>query len=82
MAKLASSSQRVATSQIEVLLTHFFDRPGRGLLLRGQTSVEIEAVFFLDVKADEGRIGNDHALIVDIGQLSLWGVKGGRTIFL
>jgi hypothetical protein len=57
---------------IEMLLAHFFGRPGACPLVLRQPGIEIETVFFLDLKANEGRIGNDQAVVVDIRQLAFW----------
>ena len=68
--------------KIKVFLAHFFDRPGRRPLLRSEPRVEVKSVFFLDVKTDESRIGNDNALIFDIGQLAFWSTAVALPVFL
>src|ERR1700730_11028522 len=45
-------------------------RGGRRLHVSGRPS--LETVFFLDVKADERRIGNDQAAVIDVRQLFLF----------
>jgi hypothetical protein len=65
-----------------MLLAHFFDRPRHCPLLRREPGIEIETVFFLDVKADERRIGNDQAVVVDIGQLAFWRLAIPAAIFM
>jgi len=49
-------------SEIKMFLAHFLGRPGHCPLLRREPG--IETVIFLDVKADERRIGNDQAAVI------------------
>ena len=42
-------------SEIKMFLAHFLGRPGRCPRLRREPGIEIETVFFLEVKADERR---------------------------
>jgi hypothetical protein len=68
-------------SKIKVFLAHFLGRPGHCPLLRREPGIEIEPVFFLDVKADERRIGNDQAVVIDIRQLAFWRLAIPAAIF-
>jgi hypothetical protein len=45
------------------------------------SGIEIETVFFLDVKADERRIGNDQAVVIDIRKLAFWRFAKPAAIF-
>src|SRR5829696_7459395 len=56
---------------IEVVLAHLLDRPSDRPPLGGQTGVEVDAVFALQMQADEARVGDDRAVVVDVGQLAL-----------
>src|ERR1700719_2683318 len=59
-----------------------FSRPPRPLpSARREPGIEIEPVFFLDVKADERRIGNDQAVVIDIRQLAFWRLAIPAAIF-
>jgi hypothetical protein len=68
-------------SEIKMFLAHFLGRLGRCPLLRREPGIEIETVFFLDVKADERRIGNNHAAVIDIRQLAFWRLAIPAAIF-
>lgn len=61
----------VQQREIEVLLAHLRERPGDGPLRRRQLGVEIDAIAALQVEADEGRIRDDDAAVVDVRQLAL-----------
>jgi hypothetical protein len=54
-----------------MVLRHFLEGPGGRALFRIQTFIEVEAIFLLDVPADEGRVGQPLAVIIHIGQLAL-----------
>jgi hypothetical protein len=54
-----------------MFLRHLIERPSDRTLFGRQSSVEIETVFFLDMPADEGRVGDDGSAVVNIGQLAL-----------
>jgi hypothetical protein len=56
---------------IKMLLRHLLERPSDSTLLSRQSTIEIELIFFLDVPADEGRVGNDGSAVIDIRQLAL-----------
>jgi hypothetical protein len=64
-----------------MLFAHFFDGPSGRLLRCVEPGVEIETVFFLDVKADERRIGNDQAAVIDVRQLAFWCLAIAAAIF-
>ncbi len=49
---------RLQDREIEMILEHALDRPGLRALFGAQPLVEIEAVFLLDMGADEGRIAD------------------------
>ena len=61
---------RVEQCPIEVILRHLLERPRDRALLGGEAAVEIDPVFLFQVPADEGRIGDARAVIVDVGQLA------------
>ena len=48
---------------IDVMLDHSLERPGLRALLQIEAGIEIEAVFALDMRANEGRIGNVAAVV-------------------
>src|SRR5882724_9900420 len=66
--------------EIKVVFEHALDRPGLRALLRAQTLVEIEAVFALDMGADEGRIAKAMRADPYEGDLAL-GCRIGRRAF-
>ena len=53
------------------MLDHALERPGLRARLQRQRGVEIEAIFALDMGANEGGIGDALALVVDERQLPL-----------
>src|ERR1700730_17933482 len=57
---------------IKMLLAHSLGCPGHCPVLRREPGIEIEPVFFLNVKADERRIGNNQAVVIDVRQLAFW----------
>src|SRR5262245_7641381 len=59
-------------SPIEMFFEHFLECPGDCTLLGRKPAVEIDSVFFLQVPADEGRVCNGLAIVVDIGELAFW----------
>jgi hypothetical protein len=63
---------RIDERPIEVVLRHLFECPSDGALLRQQSLVEIHAVFVFQMPADERRVGNPFAVIIDVRQLALW----------
>ena len=63
----ARSNQR----PINVMLDHPLERPGLRPLPQIKTGVEIEAVFGLNVRPNEGGVCNALGIIDDIGQLAL-----------
>ena len=66
---------------IEVILAHFFDRPADRALFRRQMRVEIDASGLFDMPADEGGIGDERSLVVDIGQLALGRLGEAVAVF-
>jgi hypothetical protein len=62
-----------------VVLDHPFERPGLRTRLQTEGSVEIEAVFAFNMRANKGRIGNALSLIMDVRQLPL-GEAGGIAL--
>src|SRR5262249_15204946 len=62
---------RIDERPIEIVLRHLFERPGDGALLRRQSLVEIDAVFVFQIPADERRVGNLLAVVIDVRQLAL-----------
>src|SRR5207253_5962350 len=52
---------------IDMMLDHALERPGLGALLQAERRIEIEAVFALDMGADEGGVGNALRFVLDIG---------------
>src|SRR5262249_4063876 len=64
---------RIDERPIEMVLRHLFERPSDGALLRRQSLVEIDAIFVFQVPADERRVGNLLAVIIDVRQLALRG---------
>jgi len=46
------------------------ERPARRHFGATQPVVEVEAVLFLDMEADEGRVRHDGAVVADVGQLA------------
>ncbi|MGY4423345.1 hypothetical protein ACVWY2_005794 [Bradyrhizobium sp. JR6.1] len=56
---------------VDVMLDHALEGPGLRARLQAQRRVEIEAVFALEMGADEGRIGDRLAVIGDERQLAL-----------
>src|SRR6266481_9504593 len=57
---------------VELVFSHFLERPGRRLLGGVECAVEVDPVFFLDVPADEGRIRDHRTVIVDVGGFYPW----------
>src|SRR3954471_20469219 len=75
--KPATADQR----RIEVMFNHPLKGPGLGALQRIQASVKVKTVFPLNVDADEGGICNPLAIVINVGQLSLWrGWRQGRLL--
>lgn len=71
---------RIDQRPIEMVLRHLFERPSDCALLRRQPLVEIDAVFVFQMPADERRVGNRLAVIIDVRQLALRGLaKAGRV---
>src|ERR1700723_59596 len=62
---------RAYQGPIDMVFDHAFERPGLRTLLQTKRRIEIEAVFALNMRANEGGIGDTLCLVVDIGQLSL-----------
>src|SRR5262249_52087273 len=58
-------------SPIEMILYHLLEGPGNGALLRIKRAIEVDVVLLLQVPADEGRIGDDLALVVNVRELAL-----------
>jgi hypothetical protein len=56
---------------IQMVLGHLFKCPGRCSLLAGQAAIEIEAILFFDVPANQRGIGDALAVVVDIRQFAL-----------
>src|SRR3954451_24791858 len=54
---------------VEMVFDHPLECPGLGALLQIQRSMEIEAVFVLDMRANEGRVGDALGVIINVGQL-------------
>src|SRR5260370_42229649 len=65
---------------IEMMLDHPLKGPGLRALQRIQAAIEIEAVFSLNVGADEGRVRDLLAFVIDVRQLSIW--RSGRERLL
>ena len=59
-------------SPIEMFFEHFVEGPSDCALLGRKPAVEIDFVFLLQVPADEGRVRNGLAIVVDIGGACLW----------
>ena len=56
---------------VDMMLDHPLERPGLRARLQAERRVEIKAVLSLDMRADEGRVGNTLRPVANIGQLSL-----------
>ena len=56
---------------IGLILSHLFECPGGGALLGAESAIEIEIVCLLDVPANEGRVRNAFAVVIDVRQLAL-----------
>jgi len=72
---------RADQSPIDMVLDHALECPGLRAFALAKARVEIEAVFLLDMRADEGRIGDAPPFIVDIGQLPLGRCRRHRPLF-
>jgi hypothetical protein len=52
---------------VEVIFEHLLHAPRHATLVCGQAPVEVEPVFLLDVQADQRGVGDDGAVIGDVG---------------
>ena len=68
---VAIDPARADQRPIDMVLDHPLERPGLRARLQAERGVEIEAVFALDMRANEGGIGDALGVIDDIGQLPL-----------
>src|SRR5262245_38365943 len=55
-----------------MMLDHALECPGLRPYLAVEAGVEIKPVFALDMRADEGGIGDPLAIILDVRQLPFW----------
>ncbi len=62
---------RIDQRPIEIVLRHFLEGPSDRPLLGRHSLVEVDLILPFQVPADESRIGNPLAIIVDVRQLAL-----------
>jgi hypothetical protein len=54
-----------------MILGGLLEGPGSGALLVAQPAIEVGPVFLLQVPADECRVGDALAVVIDVGQIAL-----------
>src|SRR3546814_12202044 len=58
-------------SEAEMVLDHALDRPSLSALVTIEALIEIDAILALDMRTDEGGIGDELAVILDERNLAL-----------
>ena len=78
---LRQQEARVADHRIEVVFEQAFQGPGPGAFAGIEAGIEVDLAGLLDMAADEGRIGDQHAIVREEGQLALGrGIGGGLLL--
>ena len=61
-----------ACREIEVIFAYPLNGPGNRLLLDAQAGVEIEAVFFLEMEADQRGVRDLHSVVLNVRAEPMW----------
>jgi hypothetical protein len=70
LAKFSSSHSALLSERDKGALRTFFRSPRQRLFVLVQAGVEIETLFFFNMKADKSRVGDNRPFIIDIGEFA------------